>query len=253
MQQRCRAGKVEEARQIIDEMNRRGIKPDHISYNTLICGYSKRGDMNDAFKVRDEMLSIGFNPTLLTYNALIKGLCKNQEGDLAEGLLKEMVTRGIRPDDSTYYYLIEGIGMLRNLSERVLRSSTFTSANWSKKSLVQYTFCAQGLLAASVYCQEIFLLHFHSTDRVGPEGHYHWLLQLIVFASIMSALAETCFQTSLPAALALSISVAFQAYACLKFAGKCIPRDLLVEYEQRHSSRGADVPIAINDFKEAST
>lgn len=42
VQGRCRAGKVEEARQILDEMNRRGIKPDHISYNTLICGYSKK-------------------------------------------------------------------------------------------------------------------------------------------------------------------------------------------------------------------
>ncbi|PQM32853.1 transmembrane protein 45B [Prunus yedoensis var. nudiflora] len=31
---------------------------------------------------------------------------------------------------------------------------------------------------------------------------------------------------------------------------KCIPRDLPIEYEQLHS-RGADVPIVINDFKEA--
>ena len=55
-------------------MKRKGIKPDHVSYNTPISGYSRRGDMKDAFRVRDEMLSIGFNPTLLTYNALIQGL-----------------------------------------------------------------------------------------------------------------------------------------------------------------------------------
>lgn len=165
-----------------------------------------------------------------------------------------------------------------------------------------------GLLAASVCCQERFLLHSYSTDRVDPEEHYHWLLQLIVFASIMSALAATCFQTTLPAALALSISVVFQgcwfmnmgcmlwvprfvlkgcvinfvegrsdnmigssitcesseadfraralanlqfswilsgiliftAYTCLKFGGKCIPSDLSVEYEQRHSSRAVE-------------
>jgi hypothetical protein len=176
-----------------------------------------------------------------------------------------------------------------------------------------------GLLTASVFSQELFLLHFHSTDHVGLEGHYHWLLQLIVFASIMAALAATCFQTSLPAALVLSISVIFQgcwfinmgfmlwvprfvpkgcvlgffedssdrmlgpsvtceskeadfraralanlqfswilsgiliftACTCLKFAGKYIPRDQSIEYEQLHSSRVADVPITINDFKEA--
>ncbi|KAI5314411.1 hypothetical protein L3X38_043587 [Prunus dulcis] len=173
-----------------------------------------------------------------------------------------------------------------------------------------------GMLVASVFCQELFLLHFHSADHVGLEGHYHWLLQLIVFVSVMAALAATCCQTSLPAALVLSISVVFQGCwfmnmgfllwvprfvpkgcvvhyvegtndtmlgavtcqsseadfraralanlqfswilsgiliftgcACLKFAVKCIPRDLPIEYEQLHS-RGADVPIVINDFKE---
>ncbi|KAI5390348.1 hypothetical protein KIW84_075602, partial [Lathyrus oleraceus] len=37
-----------------------------------------------------------------------------------------------------------------------------------------------GILVSSVFSQELFLLHFHSTDHVGLEGHYHWLLQLIV-------------------------------------------------------------------------
>ncbi|KAM1420815.1 hypothetical protein ACFX2I_003143 [Malus domestica] len=174
-----------------------------------------------------------------------------------------------------------------------------------------------GILVASVFCQELFLLHFHSADHVGLEGHYHWLLQLIVFASVMAALAATCFRTSLPAALVLSISVVFQGCwfmnmgfmlwvprfvpkgcvvhfvegtgdsmlgavtcetseadfraralanlqfswilsgiliftgcTCLKFAGKCIPRELSIEYEQLQS-RGADIPVAMNDFKEA--
>ncbi|KAG5238873.1 transmembrane protein [Salix suchowensis] len=56
-----------------------------------------------------------------------------------------------------------------------------------------------GILAAFVFGQELFLLHFHSTDHVGLEGHYHWLLQLVVF-----------FSKKFPAALVLSISVVFQ-------------------------------------------
>lgn len=67
-----------------------------------------------------------------------------------------------------------------------------------------------GVLVTSVFGQELFLLHFHSADHVGIEGHYHWLLQLIVFISLMAALAATCFPTSLPAALVLSNSVVFQ-------------------------------------------
>lgn len=67
-----------------------------------------------------------------------------------------------------------------------------------------------GILAASVFGQELFLLHFHSADHVGLEGHYHWLLQLIVFVSLITALAATSFQNSFPTALVLSISVVFQ-------------------------------------------
>ncbi|XP_055962010.1 uncharacterized protein LOC126680506 [Mercurialis annua] len=67
-----------------------------------------------------------------------------------------------------------------------------------------------GILAASVFGQELFLLHFHSTDHVGLEGHYHWLLQVIVFISLVSALAATGFPSSFPAALVLSIAVVFQ-------------------------------------------
>ncbi|KAJ6310597.1 hypothetical protein OIU76_015343 [Salix suchowensis] len=67
-----------------------------------------------------------------------------------------------------------------------------------------------GILAAFVFGQELFLLHFHSTDHVGLEGHYHWLLQLVVFVSLLAALAATSFPKSFPAALVLSISVVFQ-------------------------------------------
>lgn len=67
-----------------------------------------------------------------------------------------------------------------------------------------------GILATSIFGQELFLLHYHSTDHVGLEGHYHWLLQIVVFISLMSALVVTCFPSCFPAALVLSISVIFQ-------------------------------------------
>ncbi|KAK4747792.1 hypothetical protein SAY87_014378 [Trapa incisa] len=67
-----------------------------------------------------------------------------------------------------------------------------------------------GILASSVFGQELFLLHFHSTDHVGIEGHYHWLLQLIVLVSFLSAITVTLMPTSLPASLVLAVSVTFQ-------------------------------------------
>ncbi|KAK9053374.1 hypothetical protein SSX86_030007 [Deinandra increscens subsp. villosa] len=71
-------------------------------------------------------------------------------------------------------------------------------------------FEVSGVLAASVFGQELFLLHCHSADHVGLEGHYHSLMQLIVFVSLLSALSTTVFPSSFPSSLVLSISVLFQ-------------------------------------------
>lgn len=67
-----------------------------------------------------------------------------------------------------------------------------------------------GILASSVFGQELLLLHFHSADHVGLEGHYHWLMQLIVFASLLSSVAAFAFPSSFPAALVRSMLILFQ-------------------------------------------
>ncbi|XP_042515042.1 transmembrane protein 45B [Macadamia integrifolia] len=66
------------------------------------------------------------------------------------------------------------------------------------------------ILAASVFGQELFLLHFHSADHIGLEGHYHWLLQLIVFVSLAAAIVASVSPSNFAAALVLSITVVFQ-------------------------------------------
>ncbi|XP_064973074.1 uncharacterized protein LOC135617093 [Musa acuminata AAA Group] len=67
-----------------------------------------------------------------------------------------------------------------------------------------------GALAASVFSQELFLLHFHSTDHVGLEGHYHWLLQVIVAVSLLATIVTTGAPNSFVAAVLRSVSVLFQ-------------------------------------------
>ncbi|XP_010243407.1 PREDICTED: uncharacterized protein LOC104587477 [Nelumbo nucifera] len=67
-----------------------------------------------------------------------------------------------------------------------------------------------GVLVASVFGQELFLLHLHSAEHVGLEGHYHWLLQLIVSVSLVAAMAATSNPRSFVAALVLSLSVVLQ-------------------------------------------
>ncbi|TVU05594.1 hypothetical protein EJB05_48762, partial [Eragrostis curvula] len=65
-------------------------------------------------------------------------------------------------------------------------------------------------LAASVFGQELFLLRFHSADHAGLEGHYHWLMQLVVAASAAAAAASAVAPRSFVVAVVRSAAVLFQ-------------------------------------------
>jgi hypothetical protein len=65
-------------------------------------------------------------------------------------------------------------------------------------------------LAASVFGQELFLLRFHSADHAGLEGHYHWLLQLVVAASLATTAASAVLPRSFAVAVVRSSSVLLQ-------------------------------------------
>ncbi|KAG8364283.1 hypothetical protein BUALT_Bualt19G0112300 [Buddleja alternifolia] len=76
--------------------------------------------------------------------------------------------------------------------------------------LSENTLEVYGILVSSIFGQELFLLHYHSTDHIGLEGHYHWLMQLIVCASFVTAIFATTSPNSFPPALILALSVIFQ-------------------------------------------
>jgi hypothetical protein len=66
------------------------------------------------------------------------------------------------------------------------------------------------VLAASVFRQELFLLRFHSADHVGLEGHYHWLLQVMVMTSVLATAASIVVPRSFVVAMVRSVLVLFQ-------------------------------------------
>ncbi|CAN6174500.1 unnamed protein product [Urochloa humidicola] len=66
------------------------------------------------------------------------------------------------------------------------------------------------LLVAAVFAQELLVFHFHSTgDHAGVEGHFHWLLQLVVAACLATALLGVAYPRSFAVSLVRSACVAF--------------------------------------------
>ncbi|WCJ41453.1 hypothetical protein M5689_022322 [Euphorbia peplus] len=71
-----------------------GFKSDIFTYCTLIQGYCAAGFVNDAFNLRDEMMKNGVIPNIITYNALMNGLCKSGNLDRAWRLFNKLDMKG---------------------------------------------------------------------------------------------------------------------------------------------------------------
>ncbi|XP_031387194.1 pentatricopeptide repeat-containing protein At1g62720-like [Punica granatum] len=85
-----------------------------VTYNTVVMGLCKEGQLAEAFKLFKKMMDKGVEPTVVTYDTLIHAVCSaehwEEDGMLseAESTFDAMIQRGIEPDVVTYNSLIAG-------------------------------------------------------------------------------------------------------------------------------------------------
>ncbi|KAL4195945.1 hypothetical protein AMTRI_Chr04g180830 [Amborella trichopoda] len=78
---------------------------------------------------------------------------------------------------------------------------------------VSLLFCSQGVhraVIALAFAQELLLLHFHSSDHMEVEGQYHWLLQLVLFVTVVTTLLSIPYPESFLVTFVRSFSLAFK-------------------------------------------
>ncbi|KAA8910558.1 hypothetical protein FN846DRAFT_939067 [Sphaerosporella brunnea] len=81
------------------------LKPDVISYNTLINGHAKVGDLDGAARRVQEMLDVGLKPDLTTYNIILKMFASRGDVAGAENIFDSIVQSGFELDTYSYQAL----------------------------------------------------------------------------------------------------------------------------------------------------
>ncbi|KAK9925624.1 hypothetical protein M0R45_022895 [Rubus argutus] len=91
-----------------------GLKPNVITYSTLIDAFCKEGMMQEAIKIFMDMKRVGISSNEFTYTSLINASCKAGYLSQTLKLKNEMLEAGVGMSIITYTALLDDGGSRRS-------------------------------------------------------------------------------------------------------------------------------------------
>ena len=89
-----------EAEKLWEEMRVKEVEADVVSYNTMIGGFCKIGEVEKAEELYREMGLNCVQSNCATYEHLVNGYCNVRDVDSALLVYKDMCRKGFRPEDA---------------------------------------------------------------------------------------------------------------------------------------------------------
>ncbi|KAK4439650.1 Pentatricopeptide repeat-containing protein, mitochondrial [Sesamum alatum] len=102
--------RIDEAIVLLEEMERLGLKPLDETFNQLVKGCSLNGRLEDSLVFCKQMIRMGLLPSRSAINEMFGKLCENGKTKQADEMLTILLDKGFAPDENTYSHLISGYG-----------------------------------------------------------------------------------------------------------------------------------------------
>eukprot|EP00249_Psilotum_nudum_P007658 c20724_g1_i1 orf=122-1921(-) len=115
----CRAGRVGRAFELINLTQQKGLQPDASVFNPLIYLQCQSGSIEGALKLFEDMGKRGCNANSVTYNILISGYFRRGQIDEAIATLSRMLVEGPVPTEFTWGVIFRGLFLSGHLGKIV--------------------------------------------------------------------------------------------------------------------------------------
>ncbi|KAI3898438.1 hypothetical protein MKX03_001336 [Papaver bracteatum] len=113
----CRAGRLDEALAMVDEVGEERSKLDQYIYGSLVHGLLRAGRVDEALAKVDKMKEEGSSPTVHVYTSLIVHFFKKKQIEKALEFFKKMGEDGCEPTIVTFSALIRGYMNMEMVSD----------------------------------------------------------------------------------------------------------------------------------------
>ncbi|CAN8270129.1 unnamed protein product [Cochlearia groenlandica] len=104
----CGNGSLLEAIALIDEMESKGLNPNHFTFNLLLHESYTKGQFEQGEVVWAKMVEKNVEKDIRSYNARLLGLSMELKSKEMVNLFKELKDNGIKPDAFTFNALVRG-------------------------------------------------------------------------------------------------------------------------------------------------
>lgn len=114
-----KAGRVDEAIFWFEEMQRAGIEPDTVAWNSIINACARAGRAAEAELLLGKMKASGSTPDVVSYNIVINLCAHTGRPQEAQNWLKQMQEARIQPDEVTYAAVISALTKANMVDEAI--------------------------------------------------------------------------------------------------------------------------------------
>ncbi|KAJ8526211.1 hypothetical protein K7X08_028688 [Anisodus acutangulus] len=90
-----------------------GCEPGDVTYSVMIDAYGKAGNFNGCLNVYEEMKALGVRSNMTVYNSLLDAMGRAKRPWQAKNIYSEMMNNGFEPSWGTYASLIQAYGRAR--------------------------------------------------------------------------------------------------------------------------------------------
>merc|ERR1719235_2061254 len=166
----ARNGNVEKITQLVEDMKERGLKPNLITYSTVLKGHCLHGDIRAAFAVLDDMCTTThLKPDEIMYNTLLDGCAQSNLVDEGLRLLTRMQNEGIRPSNYTLSILVKLESHARRLDHAFELVDELTKKYRFKPNAPVYSNLIQACMSNKELQKALKVLERMAQDKLHPD------------------------------------------------------------------------------------